>query len=379
VTPLSLALAAAAILAVIARMALTFGENIAMIMNSRKEARTDPLTGLGNRRKLYDDLESELHSPEAELVLVLFDLNGFKLYNDSFGHPAGDALLARLGQNLVTFVTGRGNAYRMGGDEFCIVVPMDPSETELVVAGAARALSERGEGFAVTAASGSVLMPSEAATTAEALRLADQRMYVDKAGSRGSAGEQSAGVLLRALAERHPRLGDHVAGVSDLAAKLARKLALPEDDIARAKLTGALHDIGKMAIPDVILEKPGPLDADEWAFLKRHPIVGERILVAAPALAHVASLVRASHERFDGSGYPDGVAGTDIPFVSRLVLVCDAFDAMTSNRPFGEARTIDSALDELRRNAGTQFDPVIVTAFLDMLADRGAPRIALAS
>jgi two-component system, cell cycle response regulator len=379
VNALSLALAGAAIIAVIARMAITFAENMKMITDSRDEARTDVLTGLGNRRKLFDDLGPALQSPHADLVLALYDLNGFKLYNDSFGHLAGDALLTRLGESLGQFVTGRGHAYRMGGDEFCIVCENDHAETELVVAGAARALAEHGEGFAISAAFGSVLVPDEANTPQEALRLADQRMYLNKQGARLSAGEQSSNVLLRALSERHPKLGDHVAGVAELSAELARRMGLAEVEIERARLTGALHDVGKMAIPDAILDKPGPLTDDEWKFVRGHTLIGERILHAATALSYVAGLVRSSHERFDGSGYPDGLAGTAIPLVSRIVLVCDAFDAMTSQRPYADALTIEAALAELQRHSGTQFDPVVVAAFADVLAARGSPRVALAS
>jgi two-component system cell cycle response regulator len=379
VNPLSLALAGAAILAVIARMALTFMENIKMITESRHEARTDVLTGLGNRRRLFDDLGAALRDPNSDLVLVLYDLNGFKLYNDSFGHLAGDALLARLGENLGQFVTGRGRAYRMGGDEFCIVVQNNDAEAGLVIAGAARALAEHGEGFSISAAFGSVLLPDETNEAVEALRLADQRMYLNKQGTRSSAGEQSSGVLLRALAERHPKLGDHVTGVAELAEALARRMGLAEKEVERARLAGALHDIGKMAIPDAILEKPGALTDDEWKFLRGHTLIGERILHAATALSYVAGLVRSSHERFDGTGYPDGLAGTDIPLVSRIVFVCDAFDAMTSQRPYADALTIEGAVAELQRNAGTQFDPVVVTAFADVIAERGSRRISLAS
>jgi two-component system cell cycle response regulator len=186
-------------------------------------------------------------------------------------------------------------------------------------------------------------------------------------------------VLLRALSERHPKLGAHLAGVAELAESLARKMGLPEKDVARARLAGALHDVGKMAIPDAILEKPGPLTDDEWKFVRGHTLIGERILHAATALSYVAGLVRSSHERFDGTGYPDGLAATDIPLISRIVFVCDAFDAMTSQRPFADARTMEAALAELQRHAGTQFDPVVVATFADVLADRGAPRVALAS
>src|SRR5262249_10840807 len=252
VNELPIGLSGAAVVALVARMALMFAENLAMIESTYSEARTDPLTGLGNRRKLIDGLEAVVHSREKEVVLCLFDLNGFKAYNDAFGHPAGDALLTRLGQNLAKFVTGRGTAYRMGGDEFCIVIEADAGETDLVVASAAGALSEYGEGFTISAASGSVGVPDEADTVHDALRVADQRRSVPKGKVRSSAGEQPARLLLRALSERHPNLGDHAAGVADLAAAVARKLELPNDDIARAHLTGTLHDIGKMAVPDAI-------------------------------------------------------------------------------------------------------------------------------
>src|SRR3954471_5592356 len=163
----------------------------------------------------------------------------------------------------------------MGGDEFCIVVRDDGSETELVVGGAARALSERGEGFAISGAPRYINLPEEAAEADEALRLADQRMYARKQSSRVSAGEQSSGVLLRALTERHPKLGAPATRVSELAGALARELRLPDKDVELARLTGRLHDVGKMAIPDMILEKPGPLTEDEWKFVRDHSKIGE--------------------------------------------------------------------------------------------------------
>jgi two-component system, cell cycle response regulator len=369
VNELSLVLATAAIIAVIARMALTFAENMKMLAGSRHEARTDMLTGLGNRRRLLDDLGTALGEAATPSVLVLFDLNGFKQYNDSFGHPAGDALLARLGHNLARFVTGRGSAYRMGGDEFCIVCAHDV-DGEVLAEGAAHALAERGEGFTITAAYGAVFLPAEATSASDALRIADQRMYAHKQGTRGSASEQSSGVLLQALSERHPKLGDHVVGVAELAEAVAVKLELPQEEVGRVRLAAYMHDVGKMAIPDAILEKRGPVSDEESKFLHTHTVIGERILQAAPALAHVAGIVRSSHERFDGSGYPDGLAGTDIPLASRIVFVCDAFDAMTSISPYSDAVPVERALAELEQCAGTQFDPVVVAAFAAVLADK---------
>ncbi len=368
VNPLALVLAAAALLAVIARLAMTFAENTRMLDGSRHEARTDELTGLGNRRKLLDDLGAAL-DVQAPKMLALFDLNGFKQYNDEFGHPAGDVLLARLGESLARFVVSRGVAYRMGGDEFCILCAAE-IDADAPVEGAASALAEHGEGFAITAARGSVLLPAEASTPANALRLADQRMYADKQAGRRSAGEQSSLVLLRALSECHPQLDDHVLEVAELAEALAVRLGLPPQEVAQVRLAAQLHDIGKMALPTEILEKAGPLSADEWKFVHRHTQIGARILHAAPALSQIAHIVRSSHERFDGNGYPDALAGTEIPLASRIILVCDAFDAMTSARAYGQAMTAEAALAELRRNAGTQFDPVTVAAFADVLKDR---------
>jgi diguanylate cyclase (GGDEF)-like protein/putative nucleotidyltransferase with HDIG domain len=361
VNTLTLALATAAILAVIARLGLTFHENARMLAGSRTEARTDVLTGLGNRRKLLHDLEGALAGSDPQM-LVLFDLNGFKQYNDAFGHPAGDVLLARLGDKLGRFVRDRGAAYRMGGDEFCMLCP-EEIDRDALVEGAARALADYGDGFAITAAHGSVSLPREATTAADALRLADQRMYADKQGARRSASEQSSLVLLRALSECHPKLDDHVLGVARLAEAVANELKLPAREVAQIRLAGALHDVGKMAVPAAILEKPGPLTEEDWRFMHRHTLIGARILDAAPDLAQIADIVRSSHERLDGKGYPDGLAGDEIPLAAKIIFVCDSFDAMISNRPYGAAMTVDEALSELARNAGTQFDPHVVVAF----------------
>jgi diguanylate cyclase (GGDEF)-like protein/putative nucleotidyltransferase with HDIG domain len=368
VNPLALALASGTIVVVIARMALTFAENMRMVADFRAEARTDALTGLANRRKLLDDLGRAL-ADGARACFAVFDLNGFKQYNDSYGHLAGDALLTRLGTSLACYVGQRGTAYRLGGDEFCLLWH-DADGHERVVEGACGALAEHGDGFAISAAYGSVLLPSEAGTAIEALRLADQRMYTQKHGRGVTPGEQSTGVLLTALAERDPGLSDHVTGVAELAEALAERLGLSEAEVLRTRLAASLHDVGKMAIPDEILDKPGPLSEDEWKFVRRHTLVGERILLAAPSLSHVAGIVRSSHERFDGGGYPDGLAGDAIPLPARIVLLCDAFDAMTSRRAYAGRMTEEEAVEELCREAGRQFDPAVVEGFLELLAEQ---------
>src|SRR5439155_1561066 len=204
---------------------------------------------------------------------------------------------------------------------------------------AARALSEHGEGFSVTSSWGSVILGEEATDPTDALRLADQRMYARKRSGRSSVGRQTTDVLLRALAERHPDLDGHSCDVALLAETTARSLGLELEDVEAVRQAAQLHDIGKVAIPETILHKAGPLDDDEWAFMRRHSEIGERIIGEAPALSRVAAMVRASHERFDGGGYPDGLSGKDIPLGARIVAVCDAFDAMITERPYSAAKT----------------------------------------
>ena len=371
---LAVGLAAASLVAVIARATLTFGENVAMLRTSRGEALTDALTGLGNRRALTRALEELVPeaTPEQPLVLALFDLDGFKQYNDTFGHPAGDTLLVRLGGNLAGFLHGRGRAYRMGGDEFCAVFRTAGEPHEATVRGAAAALSEQGDGFTITCSHGAILLPVETDEPVEALRIADQRMYANKHAGRTSAGRQSKDVLLRALAERDPGLGTHAETVA-LAAATAEALGMSADEVEQVRHASELHDVGKVAIPDAILGKPGPLTEEEWAFVRRHPIIGERIILAAPALARVAALVRSSHERWDGSGYPDALAGDAITPGARIVAVADAYAAMTAGRPYRAARTPEQALDELRAGAGSQFDPAVVEAWCAAHERRGVP------
>jgi diguanylate cyclase (GGDEF)-like protein/PAS domain S-box-containing protein len=342
------------------------------------QALHDPLTGLGNRRSLIADLERGIAEATSArpLLLALFDLDGFKTYNDTFGHPAGDALLTRLARRLETVLEGCATAYRVGGDEFCVLSTAEDLHAVPQLAG--EALAEQGEGFTVTASYGSVLLPVEASTATEALREADRRMYARKSSdSRSSAGRQSADVLLRILSERSPALGVHLDEVTALCDAVAERLGMPDADRSPLLQAASLHDVGKAAIPDEILNKPGPLDDDEWALVRRHTLVGERIAAAAPALLAASKLIRSSHERFDGNGYPDQLRGEDIPLGSRIIAVCDAYDAMVSDRPY-RPKPLESeeALAELRRCAGAQFDAQVVRVFCEVLPEHELRRAA---
>jgi two-component system cell cycle response regulator len=373
---LPLTLASGAVLAVIVRMCVTFHERRTLLAQVREESLTDVLTGLGNRRRFMLDLQDRLRESDdsAPFVLALFDLDGFKSYNDTFGHLAGDALLRRLAVKLHSATASWGRAYRMGGDEFCVLADSSASDADKLVATAAQALREHGESFVVTSAYGAAILPHEARTPSQALRLADGRMYAQKESRRPSIDGQTSGVLLRAQSERASALGDHASSVADLAMPVAHRLGLAAEELQWIRQVAELHDVGKLAIPDAILGKPGPLSNDEWELVRRHPVVGQRILAVAPGLAQVAELIRSTHERFDGAGYPDGLAGEAIPLAARIVAVCDAFDAMTSTRPYRPALPVEEALAELRRCAGTQFDPAVVAAFL---TEVGAARAEL--
>jgi two-component system cell cycle response regulator len=381
VTPLSLVLAIACALGVVARMALAFLENMRMLSTSRGEALTDVLTGLGNRRRLLADLTDLLSADHVEpTLLVLFDLNGFKSYNDAFGHAAGDTLLARLGRKLAVASRGFGHAYRMGGDEFCALVAPGELPGGAVADTLAASLTERGEGFSISSSYGYVEMPKEARDAGEALRLADHRMYAHKGTGRASEGQQATNALLAALAERTPDLEGHMHGVGDLAVATAAALGIGGVELHDIRRAAQLHDIGKVAVPDAILDKPGALDDTEWEFIRRHTIVGEKILSAAPALVPAARLVRSSHEHFEGTGYPEGLRGDEIPLGARIIAVCDAFDAMTRDRAYRKARPAAEALAELRRCAGSQFDPAVVDAFCSAFAeDEDRPQLRLVS
>ncbi len=367
-------LAVATLVLVLARVTTGFAENLRLLREAERHAATDALTGLGNRRALMNGLDEALAEGERgePSALLLFDLDNFKHYNDTFGHPAGDVLLARLGTRLSAAVEGRARAYRLGGDEFCALVYGD--EAAALEAGrlATEALSEQGAGFDVGSSSGMVLLPAETTDAAEALQIADRRLYLDKGERRReSVTRQTGDVLLQALEEREPELRGHVGVVGRLAEATAADLGLAREERERISLAARLHDVGKMAVPDAILAKPGPLDEAELGFIRQHTVVGERILRAAPALGNVAQIVRSSHERFDGTGYPDRLAGEEIPLGSRVVAVCDAFSAMTSPRPYSPARRVDEALAELHRCAGSQFDPEVVEAFCTALARHG--------
>jgi diguanylate cyclase (GGDEF)-like protein len=329
---------------------------------------TDALTGLGNRRQLMGDVERLLQEGRPS-ALAIFDLDGFKEYNDRFGHPAGDALLVRLTSALRESVEGSGRAYRLGGDEFCVLADgVARDGLDLRLAEWTGCFSERGDGFSITASSGVALIPEEAADPSDALRICDRRMYARKHTRRITPAAQTRDVLLATLAASQDELDEHATAVSATAERVGEELGITGVWLQELGHAADLHDIGKVALPVSILTKPAPLTAEEWELVERHPVIGERILAAAPALAGAARIVRCTHERFDGTGYPDRLAGEQIPLEARIISVCDAYHAMTSERPYRATVGHVDALDELGRCAGGQFDPAVVEAFVRAFA-----------
>jgi len=373
VTGLSTWLAVATLLAVLVRLAITASENVKLIASSTDLANRDALTGLGNRRALSHDLRLAIvqATPSQPKLLLLFDLNGFKRYNDTFGHPAGDVLLKRLGRKLADGASPNGRAYRLGGDEFCALLELRGDPATLATA-LAETLLEAAEHFTIGASYGEVLLGAETRDADEALRIADQRLYAQKTLLDRPIGLEWRDVLLGLLRERDPELGTHVREVADRARRLGERLGMGAEDLMTLVAAAELHDIGKAAIPEAILDKPSALDGEERAFMERHTVIGERILASTPTGRPVAAIVRATHEHYDGGGYPDGLRGEQIPLSARIIAICDAYHAMRSDRTYRSAISRDEAIQELRRCAGSQFDPEITKIFLELMADEQA-------
>jgi two-component system cell cycle response regulator len=359
---------ASTILIVLVVLVRTLVENRRLRALTRDETITDALTGLGNRRKLIADLDRLLESSDpAPTLLLMFDLSGFKAYNDDFGHTAGDALLTRLGTKLAAVPGPEGAAYRLAGDEFCLIAPVGEGDAERLIDRASAALSEHSDGFRIGSSFGGVLFPYEATDSSQALRVADERLYGQK---RSKQGIRTVTALVDALSERKAHTHVPTDGVQALAVVIGRMLGLGGEELEALARAAELHDVGTLSIPDDILGKPGPLDEREWEFVRRHTLVGERILRASPRLWGVASIVRATHENWDGSGYPDGLTGAEIPRSARIIAACNAFDAMTSPRPYREALTSQEALAELESRSGTSFDPAVVRVLTALVRAR---------
>jgi HD-GYP domain-containing protein (c-di-GMP phosphodiesterase class II) len=257
--------------------------------------------------------------------------------------------------------------YRLGGDEFCALLSggEDPAVLASKLAGA---LIEAGEHFTIGASYGEVLLGVETKEVDQALRIADQRLYAQKTLVHPPTSLEWRDVLVGLIRERDPRLGTHIQELADLARRVGERLGLDEEDMKLLVAAAELHDIGMAAIPDAILQKPGALDHEERMFVERHTLIGERVLAAAATGRPVGAIVRATHEHYDGGGYPDGVCGEEIPLASRIIAVCDAYCAMRSERSYRSVMSPQEALGEIKRCSGGQFDPRVSEILIELVS-----------
>ena len=340
-----------------------------MIAWQAEGALQDSVTGLGNQAKLWNDMSAGLAMPRERRVLMLLELDGLDAERESEGYSAGDALLRRIGSRLSEGVRGlHGVAYRIEGSEFAVLVSATDQEPGEIIVAAAGALAEHDDGV-VELSYGGVALPDEATDPQTAFEVANQRLVAQKQRRRRSAGRQAHAVLLAVLSARRPELREHVRDVSFRVQAVGRRLGIAErelDDIVRA---AQLQDIGLLAVSEDVLSSETPLTSSERRMIDQHTEAGERIIAAAPGLETVARLVRSSGERYDGTGHPDGLAGEEIPLGSRVITACVAFSAMTAARPYRQpGYTTERALEELRADSGTHFDPAVVETLADDLA-----------
>ncbi|MBN1528971.1 MAG: diguanylate cyclase [Thermoleophilaceae bacterium] len=361
----------------------------------RRSRDRDTLTGLVVRNGFFRRLEPETERAKrhgSPLSVAVMDVDGLRAINAHHGRDVGDRVLVEIASVLARETNSTDRVARSGPDEFAVMMP--GTDCAAAAQGLERILLEL-EQVRVGALESVTI--SVGVAQWERPQSADQLFdravgRVEVARSLGGGRIQSTdpddrtdpidgrhdvvAALSEALLERDRYTGEHSESVVKLVESVARGLALSVTEVNTVKAAALLHDIGKVAIPDHILNKPGPLDADEWEIMREHPVIGERILRAIPGMGGIARILRHEHERFDGSGYPDGLAGQDIPIGARIILACDAYHAMTSDRPYREAMAHATAVRELAAGAGSQFDPEVTEILIGCLYGRGATRAA---
>jgi diguanylate cyclase (GGDEF)-like protein len=368
---------------------------------AERRSRVDPTTGLFNRHHLLDVARRELARAQRDHTspaLVLLDVDRLRELNERGGHATGDAVLRELAGRLSHSVRTYDTISHFGGGRFGVLVPdLRDSEAlrricdEIAATMTGEPLRSAGRELRVTVSAGGAR--SHAGTTVDTLlhtaevalaaakRTGANASAVHDATREPSADETGeavrvASTLARAAAVREGVPHEHECGVAELAELVGRELGLPESLQGDLRLAGLLHDVGTIAVAGAVLSKPGPLDEDEWVMLREHPSIGADMVARIPGLARTQLAIRHHHERYDGQGYPDRLAGDAIPMAARVLAAVDAYTAMTEMRPYRDARGRDEALHELRHNAGTQLDPAVVEALCRVLSRNAAGSLA---
>jgi len=340
------------------------------LAREHSSARMDELTGLPGREALDLDLAAALAPGTREhWVLVVIELDGLPVYNDNHGHAAGEELLRGFARALGDVAGGLGGtAYRVEGSGFAVLARTDSSPAGAIVTAIGAVLPQDDDEQLIETSQGDVCVPEEAADPRLALEIAAQRRRARKQRQRRSARGQLRQVLLGVVVARRPDLRKQPPDLAHWIIAASHQLDLGQEQLDDIVLAAELRDLGLLTVPDATLERSPALSDRERELIRRHPIAGERILNAAPALAAVAALVRSANEHFDGGGYPDGLAGTAIPLGARLIAACVAFTAMTSAAP-QRGVSAEEALAELGRRAGAQLDPQVVQALANAIRE----------
>ena len=331
----------------------------------------DQLTGLYNRRHFEEEMERLDNKKNLPLTIMMGDVNGLKLINDSFGHPVGDQLLKKVAIFIKNGCNNKYSVSRIGGDEFIIIIPhsdsvdIDDIEDRILK----YASKEKMNSLDISISFGWATKNSETEDINDILKKAEDYLYKKKLFESPSMRSKNIQTIIHTLYEKNKREERHSRRVSELCGEMGKVLNLYDAEIKELKSAGLLHDIGKIAIDEHILNKEGKLTEDEWIEIKKHPEIGYRILSTVNEMSEMSEYVLSHHERWDGKGYPQNLKGEEIPVKARIINLADSFDAMTSDRTYRTAMSYENAIEEIRKNAGTQFDPYLAKLFIKMVED----------
>lgn len=329
----------------------------------------DQLTGLYNRHYFEEELKRLDTERQLPLSLILGDVNGLKLVNDVFGHQEGDKILTGISAALRESCRKEDLIARLGGDEFAILLPATNSRTAMDIAGRIKtACSQAGTArMPLSIALGAATKESPSQNLKELMKIAEERMYRDKLEENKSLQVSMVSSLHRDLLAMNDETEEHIRRMQELAVAMGRAVGLAGKQLDDLELLSALHDIGKIAVPEKILRKPAALSPEEREVIGKHPEIGYRIATSIPELASIADAILTHHEWWDGNGYPRKLKGEEIPLVSRILAVVDCFDALTRGRPYRKAVSREEALAELQEKAGGQFDPALIPVFMKIV------------
>lgn len=387
-------------------IAYLFDKEVYYRRKAEQKANVDGLTDIYNHRYFQERLNAEIDRAsryDRTLSLIMLDLDDFKAFNDTWGHQEGDKLLVWFAQQCSRCVRSIDVLARYGGEEFVVILPEAGSREALKVAQRIREVTERdslaafGKNRGVTVSAGIATFPQHGKTRHSLVLNADAALYYAKqhGKNRCVVYKQECNRSYRATANhvkallsdedmeaiqalgavvdaRDTHAKGHSAAVMQFSEALGEKLGLSAEELGNLRAAALLHDLGKIGTPEEILGKPAPLESEEWKQIENHAGLGSRVLKRVQQMASIVPGVKHHHERFDGKGYPSGLAGADIPLLARIIAIADAYDAMTSSRPYRKAMSSDEALEEIRRSAGTQFDPELVELFIQAIRQNKA-------